>query len=226
MGMFTACTSTKTKMTTRANPSVSHLILASSSPRRRELLATLSLPFTIVKPEIDETQRPDEAPLDYVRRLSVEKAHAAAAQLDDSAWILAADTAVILAAGTMGILDGEILGKPTDAADARAMLTRLRDRSHVVCTALTLLRRKEDGVQAITRLTETTVYMRPYGDDEIEAYIASGDPFDKAGSYAIQHAGFRPVARIEGSETNVIGLPLETLREMLAEIGRFGLDAG
>ncbi len=214
---------TTSTMMTKPDPASARLILASSSPRRRALLATLGIPFSIVKPEIDETQRPGERPLDYVRRLSVEKAQAAAAQLDDPAWVLAADTVVILAADTMGILDGEILGKPADAAEARAMLVRLRDRAHRVCTALTLLHRSGVGTQTITRVTETVVYMRPYRDDEIEAYIATGDPFDKAGSYAIQHEGFRPVARVEGSETNVIGLPLETLREMLAEIGFFEL---
>jgi septum formation protein len=190
-------------------------ILASGSPRRRELLGSLGISFIVIKSEIDETQHPDEPPLDYVRRLSVEKADAVAAMVSDSATILAADTVVILAADTIGVLDGAILGKPVDAADARAMLQELRDRTHIVCTALTLLH----GGQHLTRLTQTLVTMRDYSDVEIEAYIATGDPFDKAGSYAIQHEGFHPVAKIEGSYTNVVGLPVETLQTMLDEIG-------
>jgi len=193
-------------------------ILASGSPRRRELLAALGITFTVIKSDIDETQHPGEAPLDYVRRLSIEKAHAVAAKLSESAVVLAADTVVILAADTMGILDGEILGKPTDADDARHMLQRLRDRGHIVCTALTLLQTGEPSRQ-LTRLTQTEVIMRDYSDAEIDAYIATGDPFDKAGSYAIQHEGFHPVARIDGSYTNVVGLPVETLKSLLDEIG-------
>ncbi|MBE2272146.1 MAG: septum formation protein Maf [Anaerolinea sp.] len=198
-------------------------ILASGSPRRRELLASLGVRFTVIKSDIDETQHPGEPPLDYVRRLSIEKAHAVAANVfaaqPDAALILAADTVVILAADTMGILDGDILGKPTDADDARVMLERLRGRAHIVCTALTLLRCTQGAItKQITRLTQTTVTMRHYSDAEIAAYIASGDPFDKAGSYAIQHEGFHPVERIDGSYTNVVGLPVETLRVLLDEI--------
>ena len=197
-------------------------ILASSSPRRRELLASLGVDFEIVKPQIDETQRPGEAPLDYVARLSREKAAAVAARLAEPAAVLAADTVVILGADTLGVDDrGDILGKPVDAEDARAMLRRLRGRTHQVCTALTLIYMNARARPALplTTITRTDVTMRAYTDDEIEAYIASGDPFDKAGSYAIQHAEFNPVARIDGSYTNVVGLPLETLRQMLAQIG-------
>lgn len=194
-------------------------ILASGSPRRRELLASLGIAFTVIKSDIDETQRDGEPPLDYARRLSIEKATAVAARVD-AGVLIAADTIVILAADTMGILDGEILGKPTDAADARQMLQRLRDRTHTVCTALTVLARA-NGVTTwqATRLTQSQVLMRPYTDAEIDAYIATGDPFDKAGGYAIQHGGFHPVARVQGSYTNVVGLPLETLKELLTETG-------
>ena len=195
-------------------------ILASGSPRRRELLASLAVEFEVVKSDIDETQGADESPLAYVERLSGEKAQAVAAKLDTPAFVLAADTVVILAADTIGVLDGEILGKPANAAEARAMLERLRGRVHTVCTSLTLLRLDADGLGAeLTRLTQTEVFMRDYTPDEVEAYIATGDPFDKAGGYAIQHQGFRPVARIDGSYTNVVGLPVETLHEMLEEIG-------
>jgi septum formation protein len=196
---------------------VTRLILASGSPRRRELLASLGVDFTVIKSDIDETQHPGEQPYDYVRRLSLEKAAAVAAKLESAAdVVLAADTVVILAADTLGVTEsGEILGKPADAADARAILRRLRGRAHIVCTALTV--RAPD--QTLTELTRTIVWMRDYTDAEIDAYIATGDPFDKAGAYAIQHEGFRPVARIEGSYTNVVGLPLETLRPMLMAVG-------
>ena len=196
-------------------------ILASGSPRRRELLAGLGIDFTVVKSDIDETQGANEDPYAYVRRLSVEKAHAVVARVEaDEAFVLAADTVVILAADTMGVIDGEIVGKPADAGDARAMLNRLRGRGHIVCTALTLLKLEDGAItHQNTRLTRTEVIMRDYSDAEIDAYIATGDPFDKAGSYAIQHEGFHPVARIEGSYTNVVGMPVETLTEMLAAIG-------
>jgi nucleoside triphosphate pyrophosphatase len=196
-------------------------VLASGSPRRRELLASLGIDFTIIKSDIDETQRPGENPYAYVHRLSLEKAEAVAVRLTEPAYVLAADTVVICkrsdAADTIGVTDdGDILGKPESAADARAMLRRLRGRDHVVCTAITL--RPLVGA-SLTELTRTTVTMRGYTDAEIDAYIATGDPFDKAGGYAIQHEGFHPVARIDGSYTNVVGLPLETLKTMLARIG-------
>ncbi len=196
---------------------MTRLILASGSPRRRELLASLGVDFTVIKSDIDETQHLGEAPYDYVRRLSLEKAAAVAAKLESAGHVvLAADTVVILAADTLGVTEsGEVLGKPADADEARAILRRLRGRTHVVCTALTV--RAPD--QTLTALTRTTVLMRDYTDAEIDAYIATGDPFDKAGAYAIQHETFRPVARIDGSYTNVVGLPLETLRPMLAAVG-------
>jgi septum formation protein len=201
------------------------LILASGSPRRRELLASLGLDFTVLKPDVDETQHLGEAPGVYVHRLSRQKAAAIAARLGadgaQDATILAADTIVVLAADTAGDLDGEVLGKPADPEEARVMLQRLRARPHIVCTAITLqtLNRDPAHDRAITELTRTVVHMRDYTDAEIESYIATGDPFDKAGGYAIQHEAFRPAARIEGSHTNVVGLPLETLRRMLTELG-------
>ncbi|MBZ0295549.1 MAG: Maf family protein [Anaerolineae bacterium] len=183
-------------------------ILASSSPRRRELLSSLGIIFSIQKPEINEDQHPGEAPLDYVKRLSQEKAAAIVAQAGSAATILAADTVVID--------EGHILGKPADADEARWMLRQLRGKGHRVCTSITLV---TPGASPQTEVTCTEVYMRHYGEAEIEAYIASGDPFDKAGGYAIQNADFAPVARIDGSYSNVVGLPLETLREMLAAHG-------
>ena len=197
-----------------------HLILASSSPRRRELLGSLGVPFTIHKPDIDETQAAGEAPLDYVYRLSRQKAAQVAERLGTAETVLAADTIVILSADTMGIDEGgRVLGKPADAAEAREMLRALRGRAHRVCTGLTLWRTG----QTVTEITQTQVVMRDYTDAEIEAYIASGDPFDKAGSYAIQHLQFRPVARIEGCYTNVVGLPVCRVRTLLADAGFAGV---
>lgn len=191
-------------------------ILASSSPRRREIISTMIADFEIIKPEIDETQHKDEAPLDYVKRLSQEKAQAVAEQIQGDATILAADTVVILAADTIGIeINGEILGKPVDADDARSILRRLGNRPHQVCTAFTLKR----GQYQVSEIVSTTVHMRDYSDAEIEAYIATGDPFDKAGSYAIQHEGFHPVREIDGSYTNVVGLPADEVRRELIRAG-------
>ncbi len=204
------------------HPHTMHLILASSSPRRRELLGSLGVPFSIHKPDIDETQAEGEAPLEYVYRLSRQKAAQVAARLGAVEPVLAADTIVILSADTMGIDEGgRVLGKPADADEARAMLRALRGRAHRVCTGLTLWQRGE----AVTELTQTTVVMRDYSDDEIEAYIATGDPFDKAGSYAIQHPLFRPVARIEGCYTNVVGLPVCRVRTLLAGAGFGGVQS-
>lgn len=195
-------------------------ILASSSPRRRELFGTLGIPYTIHKPDIDENQHEGEDPIAYVQRLSREKAAEVAKRLTTPSTVLAADTVVILSADTMGIDgQGEILGKPIDTADARDMLQRLRGRTHQVCTAITLLVLADGKVQTTsTQLTRTDVLMRDYTDAEIDAYIATGDPFDKAGSYAIQHPTFKPVAQIEGCYTNVVGLPMCTLQTMLANI--------
>ena len=189
------------------------LILASASPRRRELLASLGLRFTVDAPQLDESRLAGEAPRAWARRLSKEKAALVAARHAPPVLILAADTLVI---------DGdEALGKPANTADAQRMLCQLRGRAHEVCTAFTLQRPGEEE-QRLTRLCCTRVHMRAWSAAGQAAYIASGDPLDKAGAYAIQHPGFAPVARIEGSYSNVVGLPLEMLQAALAEFG--GLD--
>ncbi len=194
-------------------------ILASGSPRRRELLTEMGITFTVIKPDIEEKRRAGESPLAYVARLSIDKAYAVAARLnapDDPALIIAADTTVILAADTLGIQGGDILEKPADADDARAMLIRLRERPHTVATALTALHLSAPDSTRITRVTQSTVVMRAYSETEIDAYIATREPFDKAGGYAIQDTtGFNPVSRYEGSYTNIVGMPVETLRAML-----------
>ena len=135
------------------------------------------------------------------------------------ARLLDGEAALIISADTIVLDGGELLGKPADAADARRMLRQLRGRAHVrSCTAFTL-HRASDAPRVITRHARTLAYMRDFNDAEIEAYIASGDPLDKAGAYGIQNDAFRPVARIEGSYSNVVGLPLEALAEALTELG-------
>ena len=172
------------------------LVLASNSPRRRQLLALTGLPFLVKVANVDESQLPNESPADYVLRLAETKARAIQAEPDQV--ILAADTTVV---------DGsDILGKPQDAAEAFAMLTRLRGHEHQVYTGIALLR-AGDGL-LLTDLCITEVPMRAYSDEEIRKYVASGDPLDKAGAYAIQHPEFHPVARMDGCFANVMGLPV------------------
>ncbi len=193
------------------------LILASGSPRRREILARLGWTFAVIRPDIDETPYPAEPPDQYVARLSREKALIVRSSLvwendpesDESALIIAADTTVAL--------DSEILGKPADAAEATTMLRQLRGRTHTVFTGITVCRADTNDMETV--VTATQVHMRDYSDDEIVRYVTTGDPFDKAGSYAIQHAFFRPVERIEGCYANVMGLPLCTLYRLLAADG-------
>ena len=187
------------------------LILASSSPRRRELLAGLGLRFEIIKPDIDESCRAAEDLVEYAERLSREKAEAVARLLDET-------PALVISADTIVMDGGELLGKPADDGDARRMLLRLRGREHEVVTAFTLYR-AGDAPRTITRHARTAVEMRAFSEAEIDAYVATGDPLDKAGAYGIQNDEFRPVARIEGSYSNVVGLPLEALKAALGDIG-------
>ena len=172
----------------------------------------------MIKPEIDEARLAAEDLVEYAERLSREKAAAVISSLDGSpSMVIAADTIVI-------DHEGALLGKPADASDARRMLRHLRARAHNVVTAFTL-RRNMVPLKVITRHARTAVTMRDYADAEIDAYIASGDPFDKAGGYAIQNESFHPVARIEGSYSNVVGLPLDELQQALNDL-RFGIDSG
>jgi MAF protein len=184
------------------------LILASSSPRRRHLLALLGLPFTVVRAEVDESPLAGEEPAATARRLSRAKAQAAAVHLREG---------LIVAADTLVVLEGECLGKPAHPDEATAMLCRLRGREHRVLSGLALLD-AASGREAI-EVVETRVWMRHTSDEEIAAYVASGDPFDKAGAYAVQHDGFHPVARWWGCATNVMGLPLCHLDTMLRAFG-------
>ena len=183
------------------------LILASNSPRRRQLLALTGLPFVVSVADVDESQLANENPADYVLRLAETKARAVRAETDQ--FILAADTTVV---------DGaEILGKPRDEADAVAMLTRLRGHTHQVYTGIALLRAGDGSL--LTDLCVTDVPMRDYTDEEIQAYVASGDPLDKAGAYAIQHSEFHPVARMDGCYASVMGLPVCHVIRLMRKIG-------
>lgn len=180
------------------------LILASNSPRRRSLLRLLGLDFIVQAADVDETPQAGESPAEYVLRLARAKALACA---DGKNMTLAADTAVV---------DGAtILGKPRDAVQAAAMLRRLRGRVHQVYTALALW----TGACLLTDVCATDVLMREYSEEEITEYIASGDPLDKAGAYAIQHPDFRPVAAIRGCYACVVGLPLCHLVRLLHQAG-------
>ena len=175
-----------------------NLILASNSPRRRQLLALFGWEFQVIPAEVDESTWDNESPSDYVRRLAASKARTVGAQATSDAFIIAADTTVV---------DGdEILGKPVDDADAERMLRQLRGHSHQVLSALAVMRVADKSIRADCCVTD--VPMRNYDHAEIQAYIASGDPMDKAGAYAIQHAGFHPVENLSGCYANVVGLPL------------------
>jgi septum formation protein len=179
------------------------LILASSSPRRRDLLRGLGLSFEIQPPEIDESPRTGEAPSQYVERLARLKAEAVATR-EPGALVLGADTAVIL--------DGEILGKPRDAAQARAMLERLSGRGHTVLTAIALA-----GAGRGFRLVEARVDFRRASPEEIGWYVQTGEPLDKAGSYALQGSGGFLVSSLHGSVSGAIGLPLSETVDLLEE---------
>ncbi len=175
------------------------LILASGSPRRKELLAQLGVPFDVVVSQVqeDESPRLGERAEDFASRLALTKAEAVAAE-NKSALVLAADTIVVV--------DGQVLGKPTDSQQAVAYLKLLRGRPHRVITAVAL---HDPRSQApTTAYVETTVHFRDFTDEEIEGYVATGDPLDKAGAYAIQGSFFRPASRVDGCLHNVVGLPV------------------
>ena len=186
------------------------LILASGSPRRREFLRLLELPITIQAANIDETPLPDETPLALAQRLAGEKAKAVASAMNS-------DFTLVIAADTVVALNDESIGKPQDASEAYAMSDKLRNRVHQVITAVSVA--QSGSLVQRTQFSITDVYMRDYSDAEIADYIATRDPFDKAGGYAIQHAEFAPVERIQGCLSCVIGLPLGVLKELLAEFG-------
>jgi septum formation protein len=179
------------------------LILASKSPRRAELLSAAGIPFTVRTADIDETPREGEDPADYVQRLAREKARAVPAEQGE----------IILAADTTVVLDNGIMGKPTDAAEAAAMLTALAGRRHEVITGFCIC----NGVDEVSDVASTWVWFAPMSQGEIEEYVASGEPMDKAGAYGIQGLASRFVERIEGPYSNVVGLPVALVYRHLRE---------
>ncbi|MCU0581145.1 MAG: Maf family protein [Syntrophales bacterium] len=183
-------------------------ILASASPRRVELLQDLGLSFTVIPSGADETYRSGETPSAHVRRISRAKAMVVAADYPE-AWVLGADTIVVIG--------GEVLGKPKDREDARRMLRRLSGREHHVFTGFTILRK---SVSVLYRKTvRSTVVFRPIEEDELQWYINTDEPYDKAGGYAVQEKGGLFAKRIRGSYSNVIGLPVSEVFEILKKIG-------
>lgn len=201
-------------------PVLPKIYLASQSPRRRELLAQIGVTFEVLRlrerpgreADVDEAEHAGELPDAYVLRVAQLKARAASLRLQQRSWppmpILAADTTVCI---------GErILGKPTDASDARTMLRGLSDRSHRVFTAVAV----QHAGRLLTALSQSTVRFRRIEEDEIDAYVASGEPMDKAGAYAIQGGAQAFVPAIEGSYSGIVGLPLCETVALLREITR------
>jgi septum formation protein len=187
------------------------LILASASPRRAEILHGAGIAFETRSAVIDESRRASELPDDYVRRLAIEKARAALNVKSDDGDCL------FLGADTVVVADGEILGKPESEEDARKMLRRLSGSVHEVHTGLALLRRPVAAERVVVETTR--VHFAPLSEQDIDSYIATGEPFDKAGAYAIQGIAGRYATRIEGCYFNVMGLPLARLWSLMRELG-------
>jgi septum formation protein len=192
--------------------STCHVVLASSSPRRRDLLNLIGIPHEVRPSNIDETMRPREAPRRYAERLAREKASAIAVR-DPGLITIGADTVVVV--------NRKVLGKPTDPDDAARMLGMLSGREHTVITAVAVAR----GRKLRSAIEEVLVKFRRLREDEIEAYIATGEPMDKAGAYGIQGFGATMVERVEGDYFAVMGLPLSRLVGLMRDVGvtyRFG----
>ncbi len=188
-------------VTVRGCPPV---VLASSSPRRKELFAHFGVPFTVKVPDVDESLLPGEEPSDHVGRLAVEKARAVAEGISRG---------LVIAADTIVVINGEIIGKPEGREEARRMLGRIAGRTHHVYSGVVVT----DAASGETRaaVVRSRVTMTPMEETEIERYVDTGEPLDKAGSYAVQGKGGRYVTEIEGSFTNVVGLPLKELQRLL-----------
>ncbi|HUP47563.1 MAG TPA: Maf family protein [Thermoanaerobaculia bacterium] len=183
-------------------------ILASSSPRRRELLASIGIDFEVVPSHVPEKPQPGEAPEEYVARLSRDKAAAVAAAHPDR-WIIAADTTVLFG--------DQLLEKPAHEADAARMLSVIAGKTHVVYSGVTI--EKASLAYRETRVAESEVRMLPLSPEDIAWYVGTGEPLDKAGAYAVQGIGAMFIDSIHGSYTNVVGLPLALLFQMLRKAG-------
>lgn len=206
------------------NPS---LVLASGSPRRRELLTQLGYEFSVLVSDIEERQQPDEDAKAYVQRLSLDKAQAAlnliakqepnsddtASFGSDNTVALGSDNIVVLGSDTVVVSQGQVLEKPRDLADCKRMLTQLSDKRHQVMTAVSVVSADKQK----TEIVITDVWFKPLSEQEIEQYWQTGEPCDKAGSYGIQGLGGRFVTRIEGSYYAVVGLPLFETDQLLQE---------
>jgi nucleoside triphosphate pyrophosphatase len=185
------------------------LILASASPRRAEILRSAALPFIVLSSAVDETPYPGESPQDHVQRLSAAKAELVAARAVGPAIVIAADTVVTL--------EGKILGKPRSSDEARKMLEQLSGRTHSVLTGVTLIRLPD--AERRTFVESTLVHFAQLTHDHLVQYLATEEPYDKAGAYAIQGRAGRYIPRIEGCYFNVVGLPLARLMRSLADLG-------
>ena len=183
------------------------IILASQSPRRKELMGQIGLKFKVISPNVDEHMEGNPSPAQLVEELSLRKAQAVRAGADEDDLIIAADTVVVL--------DGAVLGKPEDEREAFAMLSALSGNSHRVYTGVTVLQ----GDRAVTGHEETRVTFRELEPEEISHYIATGEPMDKAGAYGIQGLGALLVSGIDGDYFNVMGLPVFRLGQMLTGFG-------
>jgi septum formation protein len=182
---------------------MSRIVLASASPRRSELLRAAGIDFDVQPANIDEATIPGESPADYVLRLAESKARVVY-EFDPGRTVLAADTVVVV--------DGQMLGKPADEHDAKRMLRALSGRTHQVLTAVSAF---HPGGIVDTRVDETAVEFAPLSDDDIDWYVSSGEPMDKAGGYAVQGLASRFVTRLHGSYSNVVGLPVALVHQML-----------
>lgn len=189
------------------NPTL-HLILASASPRRRELLQQAGVAFTIIPSNTNEDLRPGEAPEVYALRVAREKATDIVTRHSGN-WVLGADTIVVI--------DDTILGKPRDAADGFRMLRLLSGRTHRVMTAFVLL--DSNGQTYTSQVVTSQVTFKVLADTQIQDYLATGEPVDKAGAYAVQGLGRTFIERVEGSYNNVVGLPLDEVLAVLRDVG-------
>ena len=185
------------------------LILASASPRRAEILRDAGIPFSVLSSAVDETPFPGESPQDHVQRLADAKAELVAARAVGPAIVIAADTVVTL--------EGRIIGKPSSTDDARQVLERLSGRTHSVITGVTLIRLPD--AERRTFVETTQVQFATISSEEITRYLATEEPYDKAGSYAIQGRAGRYIPRIEGDYFNIVGLPLARVTQALADLG-------
>jgi septum formation protein len=187
------------------------LILASASPRRAEILTAAGIPFEIRASKIDESRLPGESPENMVERLARAKAETVALEL------LPSDSTIILGADTVVVANDEILGKPGNAATARNMLLKLRGREHLVITGFALLRPQDNQIRVGHETTR--VWFSNMTNDEVDAYVATHEPLDKAGAYAIQGIAGRYIQRIEGCYFNVVGLPIARVSQTLTDLG-------